>query len=138
MVGSPTTAPEDIDVGAGLKAWLVACLAVSGAVSLFFGMINLALAPLAPFIFVIALVMTMTVTGIPAVLLVNLARGAGWPRGYADVCIPACISLLVGAVVTGGQPATLILAPLGALGGWVYWYTAGKPETSHRRYGEQP
>jgi hypothetical protein len=45
MVGSPTTAPEDIDVGAGLKAWLVACLAVSGAVSFFCGLINLVFAP---------------------------------------------------------------------------------------------
>jgi hypothetical protein len=112
MVGSPTTAPEDIDVGAGLKAWLVACLAVSGAVSFFCGLINLVFAPLAPFIFVIALVLTMTVTGIPAILL-------------------------VGAVVTDGHPAPLLLAPLGALGGWVYWYTAGKPEASHRWYGEQ-
>lgn len=133
MVANTTPAPVEIDVGAGLKAWFVACVAVSGTVSLFVGM---GLAPVAPLVFIIALVVTMALTGIPAILLVNLVRGLGLTRGYTDAGIPAVLSLLVSAAWLDGDPAAFLFARLGALGGSAYWVAAGKPRANQLMNGE--
>jgi len=133
MATNTTPAPVEVDVGAGLKAWFVACVAGAGTVSLFVGM---GLAPVAPLVFIIALVVTMALTGIPAILLVNLVRGLGLKRVYTDAGIPAVLSLLVSAVWLDGNPIAFLFALLGALGGCAYWFAAGRPRTNQLLIGE--
>lgn len=131
----------DASNGDGMTAWFIACLAVGGAIGGLFGLMALPGGITAfPILFMSALIAipaTMLLTATPAFLLVQLARAAGWRRGFADVLITAGLSLLVGAVVSGGHPVALFLAPLGALGGWVYWTTAGRPGAPGLKDGEQ-
>ncbi|OLF72234.1 hypothetical protein AWH62_10340 [Maricaulis sp. W15] len=128
-----------IDDGKAIAGWFYACLAVGGAIAGLFAPGVLQDGPAAhTFLVMIALIaiaVTMFLTALPAFLLVQLVRAWRLPRGFADILIPASLSPLIGAICFGGHPAVLLLAPLGALGGGVYWFAVGKPQAPKQTDG---
>ena len=84
-----------------------------------------------------AIIYTLALTAIPAVVLVHLVRLFRWRRGIADAAVPAGIFLGFSALLMspgGDQPVSglpFLLAAVAAIAGFAYWHFAGRPRAPY-------
>jgi hypothetical protein len=80
-----------------------------------------------------AVIYTLGLTAIPAVVLVHLVRLFGWRRGVADAAVPAGILFALTTLLAapdGNQPVgwlPFLVALVAGLAGFSYWLIAGRP-----------
>ncbi|WP_291844001.1 hypothetical protein [Maricaulis sp.] len=121
----------------GVFAWFIACLTVSGVLT---GTIAVTGAVASPGLllpsFYMALMVTMVLTIIPALVLVHLVHELRWPRGMADICLPSMLSFLITFAVSTNTGWAIFIAGLGAIGGLAYWLAAGLPDTPDQARGD--
>ena len=80
-----------------------------------------------------AIIYTLALTAIPAVVLVHLVRLFRWRRGIADAAVPGGIFFALTTLLADGngdQPVgwlPFLLAAVAAIAGFTYWHFAGRP-----------
>tara|TARA_R110002049_G_scaffold252839_1_gene428128 strand:+ start:198 stop:626 length:429 start_codon:yes stop_codon:yes gene_type:complete len=84
-----------------------------------------------------AIIYTLALTAIPAVILVHLVRLFRWRRGIADAAVPAGILLGFSALLVspeGDQSISwlpFLLAAVAGIAGFAYWHFAGRPRAPY-------
>ncbi|WP_417494522.1 hypothetical protein [Maricaulis sp.] len=88
-------------------------------------------------VLLMAIIYTLVLTAIPALVLVHLVRWFGWRRGIADVAVPAGILLAFSALITptdGNQAGSwlpVLLSVVAGIAGFAYWHFAGRPRAPY-------